>query len=81
MLIDKLNKIGDPPCQQDPASFYPEDLFDPEERAIATKRAKELCATCPAVILCADYAIKARERYGVWGGLSATDRQSISMKR
>jgi len=29
---------------------------------------------------CADYAIRAREPYGVWGGLSEDDRETIYRK-
>jgi len=39
--------------------------------------AKRVCAGCPVRIECADYAIRAREPYGVWGGLSEADREAI----
>jgi|TARA_R110000744_G_scaffold100913_2_gene194663 WhiB family redox-sensing transcriptional regulator len=77
-LTDKLNKIGDPPCHQDPAVFYPEDFFDEENKAIAIAEAKKLCASCPALTLCADYAVRAREPFGIWGGLTHKDRKAVS---
>jgi len=41
------------------------------------RRAKAVCATCSVRLDCADYAIRAREPYGVWGGLSEEDRERI----
>ena len=79
-LTDKLNKIGEPPCHRNPAVFYPEDLFNEEDKVIATAEAKELCAICPAQTLCADYAVRAREPFGIWGGLTHKDRKSIAGK-
>jgi hypothetical protein len=36
-----------------------------------------ICAGCPVRVECADYAVRAREPYGVWGGLSEEDREQI----
>jgi len=39
--------------------------------------AKRVCAGCPVRLECADYAVRAREPYGVWGGLSEEEREVI----
>lgn len=39
--------------------------------------AKKLCAACPARKPCAEYAIVAKEQYGIWGGLSPKQRSRI----
>lgn len=57
-------------------------FFHPQnERGVARIRrdrsAKAICARCPVRLECADYAIRAREPYGVWGGLSEEDRERI----
>jgi WhiB family redox-sensing transcriptional regulator len=57
-------------------------FFHPQnERGLARARrdrsAKAVCAACPVRIECADYAIRAREPYGVWGGLTEEDREAI----
>jgi len=39
--------------------------------------AQSICAGCPVRRACADYAIRAREPYGVWGGLTEGQRQVI----
>jgi len=39
--------------------------------------AKAICATCPLLVSCRAYVLSARERYGVWGGLSECERGEI----
>ena len=45
------------------------------ERRVAT--AKAICAACPVLAQCRDHALKTREPFGVWGGLSEEDREVI----
>jgi WhiB family redox-sensing transcriptional regulator len=45
------------------------------ERRVST--AKAICAACPVVAQCRDHALKTREPFGVWGGLSEEDREVI----
>ena len=57
-------------------------FFHPEgERGAARSSremaAKEICMNCPVQIPCADHALKVREPYGVWGGMSEDDREAI----
>jgi WhiB family transcriptional regulator, redox-sensing transcriptional regulator len=52
----------------DPDIWFPSDEGDPNP-------AKKICALCPVKLECRDYALKNREQYGVWGGLSAPDRR------
>jgi WhiB family redox-sensing transcriptional regulator len=56
--------------------FHPQN----ERGSARSKRdrmAKLVCARCPVRLECADYAIRAREPYGVWGGLTEEDRERI----
>jgi hypothetical protein len=39
--------------------------------------AKDICAQCPVWHSCLDYALKNHEKYGVWGGLSVTERRLV----
>jgi WhiB family transcriptional regulator, redox-sensing transcriptional regulator len=43
-------------------------------RASRERAAKAICATCPVKAPCAAYALQHQERYGVWGGLTESDR-------
>lgn len=61
----------------DTASFYhPENERGPS-RVRREMQAKAVCATCPVVADCLHWALAAREPYGVWGGLSAEERESV----
>ena len=60
----------------------PDVFFHPQnERGMARLRrdraAKAICGTCPVRVECADYAIRAREPYGVWGGLTEEEREAL----
>ena len=41
------------------------------------KRAKGICASCPVSDDCFSFAIKNRERYGIWAGTSGRTRNRI----
>ena len=53
-------------------SFPPEE--EQGEYRLRVSLAKRICASCPVQRQCADYALAADERYGVWGGLTAEER-------
>jgi len=57
---------------EDPTIFFPGTDDDP---AIGLA----ICARCPVRQECLEYAIEARERYGIWGG--TTERQRRRMVR
>ncbi|WP_231921931.1 WhiB family transcriptional regulator [Rhodococcus rhodochrous] len=39
------------------------------------RTAKQICTSCPVRIPCRDYALETRERHGIWGGTSESDRR------
>jgi len=43
--------------------------------------AKEICATCPVADACLEYAIATRQPDGVWGGMTAVERQRLVRRR
>lgn len=43
--------------------------------AASVRKAKAVCADCPARVACLDWAQSHRERFGVWGGLTADERR------
>ncbi len=57
--------------------FYP----DTEENDDAAAPAKAICAECPVREACLEYALAAREKYGVWGGLTERERRRILRHR
>ncbi|WP_029112869.1 WhiB family transcriptional regulator [Mycobacterium sp. URHB0044] len=57
-----------------PEVFYPEDGGRTGLQA-REEHAKRICGSCPVVADCRNHALSARETYGVWGAMSARDRQ------
>jgi len=62
----------------------PQSGVDPEwffiENAAVTK-ALAVCARCPVRAACLAHALAKPERYGVWGGYSANQRERIRRGR
>lgn len=61
------------------AIFYPED----GER-FAANDAKAVCALCPVKGECLDHALAnggSEGRYGVWGGMTETERRKEARRR
>lgn len=61
----------------DPELFYhPMDERGPTRRK-RDARAKKVCAACPVMADCLAYSLDEREVYGVWGGLSESERAGV----
>ena len=56
--------------------FHPQDERDPA-RSERIAAAKAVCEPCPALNDCRAYALRFREPYGIWGGLSESERASL----
>lgn len=54
----------------DPKLFFP-------GRGESSEEARAACAKCPVVADCLSHALKTRQGYGVWGGLSERKRRTI----
>jgi WhiB family transcriptional regulator, redox-sensing transcriptional regulator len=61
----------------DVEAFYHPDGERGPARARRENAAKAVCARCPVVRECAAYALTSREPFGIWGGLSESDRADI----
>jgi WhiB family redox-sensing transcriptional regulator len=57
-----------------PATFFPSD-------GVGVDRARRICATCPVVESCLEYALEQRIEHGVWGGCSERERRRILKQR
>jgi WhiB family transcriptional regulator, redox-sensing transcriptional regulator len=65
-------------CRGEDTSIF----FHPDgERGRAAKRrqerAKAICAECPVTAECRNYALKYKEPFGIWGGLSEDERMTL----
>jgi WhiB family redox-sensing transcriptional regulator len=77
--LDSAAWRSDAACHGDMgAAFYPP--LRPEMRAAKLSResrAKAVCALCPVRHECLEQALASRERFGIWGGLTGTERTHL----
>ena len=58
--------------------FFPPTTTERKREKLAREaRAKEICAACPVMRPCREYALEIREPHGVWGGLSEQERRAL----
>ena len=61
-------------------------FFHPDGERGARRRervagAKQVCADCPVITQCCDWARQVEEPYGVWGGESEDERREVLARR
>ena len=59
---------------------HPPTMFFPSD-GVGVDRARKICATCPVVSQCLDYALDHHIDHGVWGGCSERERRRIAKRR
>lgn len=65
--------VRDGSCAQvDPDLWFPE-----HGTGVSTKFAVAICQACPVRAECLDYSIRAREEFGVWGGMTPRERKKV----
>lgn len=57
-----------------PAEFFPASKH-------TTREVKELCARCPVLDQCLDYAVASPELGGIWAGTTPSQRDRIRIHR
>jgi WhiB family transcriptional regulator, redox-sensing transcriptional regulator len=74
-LLSEIRANGGVECEQVPHVFFPDDSLGLGEMFHREKKlALDICSRCPVKYTCAEYALTAREPYGIWGGTSPSDR-------
>lgn len=64
-------------------SGYPNTLFFPSADGLdggTVEKAKTVCAVCPVIEDCLQYALETNQRSGIWGGTSERERKSLRRK-
>jgi WhiB family redox-sensing transcriptional regulator len=61
--------------------FGMDDNESPLERRAREDEAKSICQTCCVRGECLDFALSAREPYGIWGGLTELERKAAANAR
>lgn len=64
-------------CKAAPELFHP-SKYTPRSEVVA---ALAYCRACPVVTECASYALKNCEPYGIWGGMTETERKELLLRR
>jgi hypothetical protein len=62
----------------DPDAFFAD--ADGADEAQVTAAAVRVCNGCPIRLGCLAYALRTQQRYGVWGGYTATDRLHLRLR-
>jgi WhiB family transcriptional regulator, redox-sensing transcriptional regulator len=60
--------------------FHPDGERDPS-RGRRVARAKTICADCPVMTACRNWAHRVEEPYGIWGGESEDERRAALRRR
>lgn len=61
---------GGPVCRREPEGWW-------VTRSAALEAAARRCFGCPVIRECGAYAVAAREREGVWGGMTPAERDVL----
>ncbi len=61
---------------EDPGIFFATDGERGHLRRQRNERAKAICAQCTVLTQCRDHALHHQEQFGIWGGLSESDRSA-----
>lgn len=69
-----------PACATVGGDFWFPEKSDGTSNSIEMVMAKSICNLCPHRIECAEWGIE-NEYYGIWGGLTERQRQSIRRQR
>ena len=77
-IIDKWEWQLSGACRdEDPKLFFhPEGERGPTREA-REGAAKAICRRCPVIRECAAHALASREPYGVWGGMTESEREQL----
>ncbi|MCK2236936.1 WhiB family transcriptional regulator [Crossiella sp. S99.2] len=65
----------------DSAFFFHPDGERGPARARREAKAKAVCEACPVLAQCRRHALAVQEPYGIWGGMSEAERESIISNR
>lgn len=67
--------------EEDPELFFPKKPDVGEVAVTNAKAAKEICATCPVLMECREYALDNPAMQGVWGGMTHPERLRARAER
>ncbi|MEU9547280.1 MULTISPECIES: WhiB family transcriptional regulator [Streptomyces] len=76
-LLDEWGWQSAASCRgMDSSVFFSSSHERGSKRRQRELRAQAICRCCPVQRLCADFALRTAQTYGVWGGLTEADRNA-----
>ena len=57
------------------------DIFFPEQGGAPIAQVRAICESCPVRLVCLEYAVSEHIGWGVWGGLTASERRRLRRAR
>jgi WhiB family redox-sensing transcriptional regulator len=58
------------------------EFFFPERgRTYLARETIAICQTCPVRLECLEYALGTNERFGIWGGMTVSEREQVRERR
>jgi WhiB family redox-sensing transcriptional regulator len=79
-LRSKLLTYKEPWMQDAKCAEVGGDIWYPE-KGESTADAKRVCLECPVRLICLEWALERREKFGVFGGKSEQERRKILKER
>ena len=73
--------------QSDPEHWFPDHDGDGTKRRSGDEvgkpgmSAKAICRRCPVVAECLQWALEMKEQHGIWGGMTARERNRLAKER
>ena len=61
--------------------FPPSTVERKDDRERREIKAKAICSVCPVKDDCLEFAVEIKEPYGIWGGLTETERRQVIARR
>lgn len=55
---------------------YDTEFFYPP-KGVSARKAKAVCADCPVINECREFALRVPEEHGVWGGTTPEERKAL----
>ncbi len=60
------------------SAFFSPDGERGHARPRRESRARRICLNCPVLVPCREYALRAGELYGTWGGMTEAERKRLA---
>lgn len=78
--IEEAEWLDEAQCAKEKAAelfFSPASRESRQDRLVREEAAKLVCQRCVVIKNCLDYALSTKEKYGVWGGMTAEERLNM----